>query len=391
MPDVLIMDTCDCLIVGGGPAGSSCARALLRAGLDVLVLDKAVFPRDKICAGWITPAVVDELELDLADYRSRRTLQPITAFRTGLIGGAPVSTQFDRPVSYGIRRCEFDQYLLERSGARTRLGEPLKDLRRDQDEWIVNDGIRTRLVIGAGGHFCPVARLMSEESDNRNEGVVLAQEIEFEMTSAEISTCRVEPAVPELYFCDDLLGYAWCFRKGNFLNIGLGREGETRLSAHVAAFCEWLQKEGRIPVGTLSRFHGHAYRLYRGRPRRPTSDGVLLIGDSAGLAYPQSGEGIRPAIESGLMAARVIVDAAGDYRRTVLANLDRRMAGRFGKLETRPSRKSLIPAAWRQAVARRLLATRWFTRHVLIKRWFLHAHQAALAPISREFAMTATT
>src|SRR5260221_13358627 len=155
------METCDCLVVGGGPAGSSCARALVLAGLDVVVLDKANFPRDKICAGWITPAVVDELELDLADYRCERTLQPITGFRTGVIGGRPVCTQYDRPVSYGIRRCEFDHYLLARAGARLRLGAPLRSLRREQDQWIVNDGIQAPVVVGAGGHFCPVARLMS--------------------------------------------------------------------------------------------------------------------------------------------------------------------------------------------------------------------------------------
>ena len=51
------MERCDVLVVGGGPAGSSCARALHDAGLDVIVLDRAVFPRDKVCAGWITPQV----------------------------------------------------------------------------------------------------------------------------------------------------------------------------------------------------------------------------------------------------------------------------------------------------------------------------------------------
>jgi len=382
------MQTCDCLIVGGGPAGSSCARALVQAGLDVVVLDKAVFPRDKVCAGWITPAVVDELDLDLEDYRRERTLQPITGFRTGLIGGRPVCTAYGQRVSYGIRRCEFDHYLLEQSGARLRLGEALDSLRREQDQWIVNDALRAPIVVGAGGHFCPVARMLSATDASEEGGVVLAQEIEFEMSPEEQAACRVEPEVPELYFCDDLMGYAWCFRKGNFLNIGLGREGETRLSAHVAGFCQWLQDEGRIPSGTRARFHGHAYRLYRGQPRRATADGALLIGDSAGLAYPQSGEGIRPAIESGLMAARVIADAAGDYGRARLANLDRRLGKRFGKLRSKPATRSLLPTAWRLAVARRLLATRWFTRHVVINRWFLHVHQAALAPISREFALT---
>ena len=57
------MDRCDALIIGGGPAGSTCANALVRHGLDVLVLDRKAFPRDKVCAGWITPAVVEVPEL----------------------------------------------------------------------------------------------------------------------------------------------------------------------------------------------------------------------------------------------------------------------------------------------------------------------------------------
>src|SRR5262245_45804199 len=112
------MDTCDVLIVGGGPAGSSCARELCRAGLDVVVLDKAVFPRDKVCAGWITPAVVAELEIDVDGYSKSHVFQPITGFRTSLLGADEVETSYGHPVSFGIRRCEFDNYLLKRSGAR---------------------------------------------------------------------------------------------------------------------------------------------------------------------------------------------------------------------------------------------------------------------------------
>ena len=66
----------DVIIVGGGPAGSSCARELVRAGLSVAVADRAAFPRDKPCAGWITPDVVTALGLDLADYARAHTLQP---------------------------------------------------------------------------------------------------------------------------------------------------------------------------------------------------------------------------------------------------------------------------------------------------------------------------
>jgi flavin-dependent dehydrogenase len=62
------MDSCDVLIAGGGPAGSSCAWMLRSSGLDVAILDKETFPRNKVCGGWITPAVLDELEIDPAEY-----------------------------------------------------------------------------------------------------------------------------------------------------------------------------------------------------------------------------------------------------------------------------------------------------------------------------------
>ena len=111
------MDQCDVLIVGGGPAGSSCAWRLRNSGLKVAILDRQRFPRDKVCGGWITPAVLDELAVDPAQYARGRVLQPITGFRTSCIGGPAVETQYGKPISYGIRRYEFDDYLLKRSGA----------------------------------------------------------------------------------------------------------------------------------------------------------------------------------------------------------------------------------------------------------------------------------
>lgn len=371
------METCEVLIVGGGPAGSSCAGVLARAGVDVLVLDKAVFPRDKVCAGWITPAVARELAIDLDDYRRGRVLQPITGFRTGVLGGGEVVTHYDHPVSYGIRRCEFDHYLLERSGAALRLGTPLIDLRAEDGRWIINDSISTKVVVGAGGHFCPVARLVSESPD-KGAVVVLAQEAEFEMTTGQERGCRVEESTPELYFCEDLKGYAWCFRKERVLNIGLGREGEKRLSEQVEGLYRGLVERGRIAGGSIPRFHGHAYRLYLGTPRRSSREGVLLIGDSAGLAYAQSGEGIRPAVESGLLAATTILETLPSRRDELAPRLQRRLTARFGAPASGRGLSALVPAGWRRFAARRLLASRWFSRRVLIERWFLHAHEPPL-------------
>src|ERR1700709_181771 len=107
------MASCDVLIVGGGPAGSACGGPLRPGRPDVIVGDAATFPRDKVCAGWITPQAVTALRLDTQDYARGRTFQPFTGFRVGLIDGRDTTRiAYDRPASFGIRRCEFDHYLL---------------------------------------------------------------------------------------------------------------------------------------------------------------------------------------------------------------------------------------------------------------------------------------
>lgn len=367
------MQGCDVLVVGGGPAGSSCAWALRRRGFDVCVLDRARFPRHKVCAGWITPGLVEALELDLDDYGRGRTLQPIHGFRTGVMGGREVVTTYPRAVSHGILRSEFDHYLLRRSGAAIAEGAALASLRRDGDAWVVNDHFRAPLVIGAGGHFCPVAhRLGARRTD---DVVVAAQEVEFRMDDAQRRRCKVEPEVPELYFSGDLRGYGWCFRKGDVLNVGLGRADGREFPRHVRAFVDFLAARGRVPADVPSRWLGHAYLLYDSTRPRLVDDGVMLVGDAAGLAYAQSGEGIRPAAESGLMAASVVARAAGLYGRERLEPYRRGLVERFG----RTRRMSLpLPARWVEAIGRPLLATRWFTRKVVIDDWFLHARLPAL-------------
>ncbi len=100
--------------------------------------------RDKNCAGWITPAVIDLLDLDVEDYSQQPVFQLITAFRTGPMDGPALETLQDHAVSYGIRRCEFDDYLLRRSDARLRLGEPLEKLVHTTDGWLDKTAIPFR-------------------------------------------------------------------------------------------------------------------------------------------------------------------------------------------------------------------------------------------------------
>lgn len=370
-------DTCDVLIVGGGPAGSTCARLLQQAGLDVLIMDKSVFPRDKVCAGWITPQVVQELDLDVEDYRQSRVLQPIDSFITGMGEQANAAVNYDKVVSYGIRRCEFDHYLLERSGARLRLGEAWKSMERQGDRWRVNGEISAPLVIGAGGHFCPVARFLGAHL-GKEERAISAQEIEFELSESQAAECSVTGERPELYFCDDLKGYGWCFRKGNYLNVGLGREGNHRLGEHVQTFARSLAAQGRIPADLPGKFKGHAYLLYAHGNRPVIADGVMIIGDAAGLAYTQSGEGIRPAIESGLMAAANVLAVNRDYRRERLSHYEAALQSRFGERGEAPA-LAMLPSKLRLGLARALMQTQWFARNVVLDRWFLHAQLPALS------------
>lgn len=371
------MVNCDVLIVGGGPSGSSLAWALRNSGLKVIIIDKHDFPRDKVCAGWITPSIATELKLDLLDYARGRVLQPISGFKVRRIGGPETVVHYEgEPISYGIRRCEFDQYLLERCGADIVLGKAFEGMRRTGDGWIVNKSISARLVVGAGGHFCPVARYLGARP-GLGEVTVAAQEIEFHMSPDQLQSCKISGALPELYFSDDLKGYGWIFRKGDYLNIGLGREDQHHLSQYVRDFCHYLETLGRLPPGIPEKFKGHAYLLYGHAERRVLDDGVMLAGDAAGLAYTRSGEGIRPAIESGLLAAGVIQQAGGNYH---VANLGRyldQLNRRFGK-RTAPVSAGFLPAGLKRVLARKVLSTGFLIRSLVIDRWFLHRHQQPL-------------
>jgi flavin-dependent dehydrogenase len=371
------MSSCDVLIVGGGPAGAACAWRLRQAGLDVMVADASTFPRDKVCAGWITPQAVTALRLDLQAYASGRTLQPFTGFRVGLIDDEATSVAYDRPVSFGIRRCEFDHYLLQRAGARLMLGVPITTLRRDRAEWIVNDAIRAPLLVGAGGSGCPVARMMN--GAGRGRPLVVAREAEARVGAAQLETIAIEADAPALFFCRDLQGYGWCVRKGEYLNVGLGRLDPRSLPAATERFVAFLEATRTIPRHFPWRWRGHAYAVHAAPRGRMIDDGVVLIGDAAGLADPQSGEGIRQAIESGLLAAQTIVDARGQFSRDRLEPYAAGVAARFADAPLSGAVARLVPDAVKAMVAGRLLRIPAFVRRVVIDEWFLHRRQLALA------------
>jgi flavin-dependent dehydrogenase len=330
------------------------------------VIDQARFPRDKVCAGWVTPGVFSLLDLDPAEYATTgRTLQPLTGFRTSVFGQRAIETTYPRVISYAIRRCEFDEYLLRRSGAQILEQTPLTSLERRDGCWIVNGSISTRVVIGAGGHFCPVARSITTQSPH---SVVVAKEAEFPLDDAGDTTTPGE--VPELFFCRDLEGYGWCVRKGNYLNIGLGRRDHGDLNSHVDDFVSFLERRGLAKRARSVKWRGHAY-LASGAGQRPIiADGVLLAGDAAGLAYPESGEGIKPAVESGRLAAEVLLAAGGRTDAEALRPYEHEIRRRYPAAQQTAS--PALQGVYR-ALGRRLLRSASFTRRVVINRWFLRA------------------
>jgi flavin-dependent dehydrogenase len=294
----------DVLVVGGGPAGSSAAWRLRRAGAEVVVLDRERFPRLKLCAGWITPEVVRDLEMDVAAYPHRfLTFQRLRA-RFGPLG-------FSLPcVQHSIRRFEFDDWLLRRAGAEV-LAHNVRHIERDGERFSIDGQWRARYLIGAGGTSCPVYRTLFKALDPRvRELQAVALEHEFEYPWQD-GDCHL------WFFDQGLPGYAWYVPKQNgWLNVGVGALAH-RLKARGEDIRQhWehlLRVLGRKLVrGVAPEPAGYSYYL-RGPVEVVRVGNAFITGDAAGLATRDMCEGIGPAIRSGLKAADAILTGAA-YR-----------------------------------------------------------------------------
>jgi flavin-dependent dehydrogenase len=117
------------------------------------------------------------------------------------------------------------------------------------------------------------------------------------------------------------------------------------------------------------RWRGHAYLAWGTGPRPLTGEGLLVAGDAAGLAYPESGEGIKPAVESGRLAAETLLAARGQFNAANLRSYESELRRRYPS-----ARRTPAPLAGAiRALGRRLLRSRSFTRRVVIDRWFLRS------------------
>jgi flavin-dependent dehydrogenase len=318
------------IVVGAGPGGALCARELARAGVDVLLLDRARFPRPKPCAGWITPEVLPMLGWRAESYDG--TIQPFRALVVRHRGRTLV-TDLGGTASHGILRSEFDHRILldaRASGAAVIEGAPVErvTVRSDGVEVEAAGAVHRALaLVGAGGNFCPVARAFGYR---KGERIVTAIETEtrFEpgILDDDPGTCVQLVPIP------DLKGYAWIVRKGEHLNVGLGgyyKDTRARFDRFVAD----LASAGLVDPAGLASPRGHAYRVYEpGALSGVAGDRHLLIGDAAGFARDYSGEGIRPAMESALDAAATLREALADggITRDSLSRYADRIRARYG-------------------------------------------------------------
>jgi flavin-dependent dehydrogenase len=306
------MNLADAIVVGGGPAGSTCAWKLHAAGLDVLVLDRARFPRNKLCAGWVTPKVMTDLELDPRDYpHSFMTFDKLHLHWKGF--GKKLHTP-----QHSIRRLEFDDFLLRRSGAEI-LQHEVRDIEVAGGDYIIDNTYRCKYLVGAGGTRCPVYRTFFRSVNPRNYRLQTAtyeQEIPYRWNHA---TCHL------WFFDGGLPGYAWYVPKANgFVNVGLGGMAVQlkRRNGHVRDHWDrFVRKLEDCRLVDYKHFHptGYSYFLH-GNVDLVRQGNAFITGDAVGLATRDMCEGIGPAVESGLLAAAAIVSGA-EYTLSGIASL----------------------------------------------------------------------
>ncbi|MDH3266533.1 MAG: NAD(P)/FAD-dependent oxidoreductase, partial [Gammaproteobacteria bacterium] len=303
-PESSDVQDADAIVVGGGPAGSTCAWKLREAGLSVMVLDRAAFPRHKLCAGWVTPEAMADLALDPGDYPfSFMTFDELHLSWKALT--ARVKSR-----QHSIRRFEFDNFLLQRAGARI-LQHKVRDIRRETTDYVIDGEFRCKYLVGAGGTACPVYRTFFQGQHPRCSVLQVAayeQEFAYHWSNAE---CHL------WFFDDGLPGYAWYVPKANgYINVGLGGVADKlkQQNGHVRdywhKFVAKLRRKGLVKYDNYQPT-GYSYYL-QGKVDAVSDNNAYIVGDAVGLATRDMCEGIGPAIKSGLLAANAIATGA-DY------------------------------------------------------------------------------
>ena len=339
----------DLVIAGGGPSGSAAAWQAAQTGARVVVLDKAVFPRDKPCGDGLTARAVSYLQkMGLADevagfYRVNR----VTVF-------TPSRWELSFPRRAGmpdhgatVSRTTLDTMLLkhaESAGAVVRQGAevagPIIDERGRVTGVTLKSGEKVYgdAVIAADGAYSPIKRALNLDSEYNGYTAIA---IRAEMDANKPDSDSLDVYLKLQFGGDQLPGYAWVFPMGGGrVNIGLGyinsyRNWQSINATHfLGEFLGTLPREWELPsIDELKKNKSvRAWRLPMGftawPPWRP---GVLFTGDSLGAGRPTSGAGISKALESGLAAGECAIAALENGGPDDFTNYAQRMQAAWGK------------------------------------------------------------
>jgi geranylgeranyl reductase family protein len=320
----------DAIVVGAGPAGSTTAYRLARAGARVCLLDRARFPRDKPCGGGLTLRAVRELPFSVEPVVEDR----VDTLELGLRYARRWSRRVDEPLVLMTQRRRLDAFLADQAaaaGAEFRDGAKVTGV--DSGGAVAVDGERLEadVVVGADGANGITARSLGLPANEH--GVALEGNVGYGHVSRERFGGR---AVVELGVVPG--GYAWVFPKGDHVNVGVGgwRSEGPRLREWLGQLCAAFQ----IDEAQVHDLRGHRLPM-RGASRRPVEGRVLLVGDAAGLVDPLSGDGMYEAFVSGRLAAATALDVLEGCA-SDLDTYAERFAATFAPLES---------ISWRAKVA----------------------------------------
>lgn len=374
----------DVVIVGAGPGGAAAAYYLAQGGLDVLLLDKFDFPRDKTCGDGLMPLALTVLaDMGLLADLSRQScrIEKLDVFApNGQVTTATLPKQADRPdYALVVPRLILDQAVRERAvcqGAKFEGKVKVTGV-EVEGQTVTLTGRRERRSFEARSRVAIIATGASTGLLRR--AGILTQEPRRMMVAARAYFEGVAELNDRLrfYFAGvPLPGYGWVFPlPGGRANIGacVFRTGwrAPRLATPPATVFEQF-----IQIPPLQALLAQARQLdpAKGYPLRidfgtaPTyGDRVLLVGEAAGLVNPLTGEGIDYALESGRMAAAYLLEqfAVGSFSPEQFAGYDQRLRERFQNLFRfcyrmqgflrRPLLNRLVKAANRHTDLQRLL------------------------------------
>src|SRR5215470_2607777 len=372
---------CDAVVVGGGPAGAAAAARLAARGFTTIMVDRATFPRDKVCGDFVSPAALAELaDLGVTGtgaFGATNAISDCALYVDGDPLGLLAIPQVGGLPAYGrvIPRRDLDAWILDaarHAGATVLDGRKVTAIERAPDAVTVRGHsaagpwqLRTRLLVGADGSNSIIARALRGTVPPRQDRIVAVRAYFDDVAgpAGQADVCLGSAAFP---------GYCWLFPcGGGRANVGVGMVVSTypRTGRNLRALLLAL-----IDQDALLRHRLRGARL-RGKilgcplttynPRLPLAgDRVMLLGDAAGLINPLNGEGIQYALHSARWAAGIAagglasgqLDAAslGAYEQRVHHHLRHDMA--FSRFIVALIRNRHLNPVWLRAL--RVIAAR---------------------------------